>query len=222
MRVRRKPQLPCEGCGARIEDGRRTRKFCTLQCRVDFVSGINREERRSHQEPCRGCGVEITGLKRKYCTPHCGQRHHTRMAIELGVRLPKIKPKGSCKGCGKPLPKFKKTHCSRECYDLHYYGGIKALPVMPTEVRGICSICKENIVQTKGYSSRDEPMMPLGVDLCSRHRRGYGAFISKNGYRGYDPDEIYAVYLVRLTFPNAGRQPHMVMIREAIKTAQGS
>lgn len=122
----------------------------------------------------------------------------------------------NCAQCGKPLGPGTKLYCSRECNHRAKYGDVQPRK-MPTEVTGSCSVCKEPIVVSLGYRPNPEPMIPEGISLCSKHRRGYAGFISHNGYRGYDPDEIFTAYLIYVTFPNSGRQPHMVMIREAIK-----
>lgn len=77
-----------------------------------------------------------------------------------------------------------------------------------------CTICKKSTVKSAFYKPRLKSRLPAGVHLCTGHTKGYGQFVVRNNYEDYDPDEIFAAYLVRLAMGH-GKDPRLVQMREA-------
>lgn len=189
MPRKRKPQLPCKGCGAVI-DGRR-RLFCTPKCGDQHAGKVKGERaleaRKAKRAQPRICGnpsclAPFTGnLQKLYCSSRCNQLvNHKRPTIEYERAL-----------------RAKRT-------------------AKNIEKAGICSICKGTLARGAYYRVKPNPMVPEGIDLCKRHARGYQQFITWNEYDTCDMDEVFAAYLIHQSFSSSLRQPYMVMLRESI------
>lgn len=186
---------------------------------------------------CPGCSNIVVykgyGRRGKYCTRDCrlSYKKKLRQAERASrVRVPRLPQRKKflslfCKQCGNPLPKGGKLFCSKDCKYRGRYQPKYAHRVSPKHEAektarniaeaGNCSICGNTLARKGWYKVDPHPMIPPGVDLCSRHRRSFGQFVSKNSYGDKDLDEVWTAYLVFLTFANSGGQPYMVMIREA-------
>lgn len=187
---------------------------------------------------CPGCSTLVVykgyGRRGKYCTRDCRLEHlKVQRAEARALRVPTPRPKIRhkfpsifCKQCGDPLPKYGKLYCSKKCRNRAKHPVLKhAHRVAPVheaaktarnlEEAPPCSICHKSTARSGWYKVTPHPMLPPDIQLCANHRRSFGLFISKNGYTGFDIDEVWTIYLTHLTFANAGGQPYMVMIKEA-------
>lgn len=186
---------------------------------------------------CPGCSTPVVykgyGRRGKYCIRECRLTHEKELRrIARSLRPPRIQLSKRkkflslfCKQCGEPLPKYAKLYCSQRCNYLSKYQRKKADRVPPpreaaktarnVEEAGSCSICGNTLARSGWYKVTPHPMIPQGIELCATHRRSFGSFVSANNYQDKDIDEVWTAFLVRLTFPNAGGQPYLVMMREA-------
>lgn len=187
---------------------------------------------RKLQPPCEGCGItfEAKALS-KYCTPLCRQRTYVKLLIKPARKVQQAIPRPcSSPDCGNTITgRLSLKYCSAHCAGRASY--LRRNPRQtPEQVQRIrakrtakdhqtfphCSICGKSTVKSAFYNPKlkSQPMIPQGVNLCTGHTKGYSHFLLRNQYYGYDPDEIFAAYLVRLAMGH-GKDPRLTLMREA-------
>lgn len=80
---------------------------------------------------CPGCGVDLTGFKKKYCSPRCRMRHKRggfKMGLENAFIVKNDILTESCEfclGCGVRLTGQQRKYCSPRCRMRYTRGGLK-------------------------------------------------------------------------------------------------
>ena len=189
--------------------------------------------RRKPKAPCARCGAEIPKFGKKYCSLQCGERQHQKWKAER-IAAKKTSARAvprlcASSTCGNSLiGNLQKIYCSKKCKQdvlhkrptIEYERALRAKRTAKNiEVSDQCSVCKNHTARSAYVRPKANPLLPPEYKLCSSHAKGYASFISWNSYYDHDPDEVFAAYLVRLTFVSTTRQPFMVMMRKSFNSA---
>jgi hypothetical protein len=231
----RKPLSPCKECSNSFE-AKYFREFCTPKCaeRYHTRNKMARKRaatkrRQSVPRVCHNplCSNIFTGSPAKrYCSQQC--------SWSVANGQPELRAREAIpRQCANPdcshtfTGNLQKLYCSASCKrnvlhkrpTIEYERALRAKRTA-TNIKnsGHCSICGNTLARSGYVRPKPNLMLPPEYSLCSKHARGYAAFISWNNLDGHDPDEVFAAYLVRKTFATSSRAPFIVMIRKAFHT----
>ncbi len=179
---------------------------------------------------CVGCSAPLTNKQTQYCTRSCEQRVRALKLAQAARQRENIPRKCSNQDCdnlvtGRTCIKY----CSRSCRThVCYLKTVDRIALRSKiyverkteenlKTARPCTICGKTTARSGGYNRvpQSASVTPTNIFLCIGHTKGYGQFVKRNGYEGYDLDDVFAAYLIRLAMGYGHSSPHLSMMRKA-------